>query len=85
MQTLRTDLTVSMSEFKKNPARILRDAGAQPVAVLSHNKAAFYMVEPAIFEGMLEDLADARLLPLLRQRIASAQRGETVEVDIDTV
>lgn len=85
MQSLCTDLTVSMSEFKKNPARILRDAGAQPVAVLSHNKAAFYMVEPAIFEAMLEDLADARLLPLLRQRIASAQRGETVEVDIDTV
>lgn len=74
-----------MSEFKKNPARILRDAGATPVAVLSHNKAAFYMVEPKLFEAMLEDLADARLFPLLRQRIASAQRGETVEVDIDTV
>lgn len=85
MQTLYTDLTVSMSDFKKNPARILRDAGAQPVAVLSHNKAAFYMVEPKLFEAMIEDLADARLLPLLKQRIASAARGETIEVDIDTL
>ena len=85
MQTLYTDLTVSMSDFKKNPARILRDAGAQPVAVLSHNKAAFYMVEPRLFEAMMEDLADARLLPLLKQRIASAARGETIEVDIDTI
>ncbi len=85
MQTLYTDLTVSMSDFKKNPARILRDAGAQPVAVLSHNKAAFYMVEPKLFEAMIEDLADARLLPLLKQRIASAARGETIAVDIDTL
>lgn len=85
MQTLYTDLTVSMSDFKKNPARILRDAGTQPVAVLSHNKAAFYMVEPRLFEAMIEDLADARLLPLLKQRIASAARGETIEVDIDTI
>lgn len=85
MQSLHTDLTVSMSEFKKNPARVLRDAGAQPVAVLSHNKAAFYMVEPGIFEAMLEDLADARLLPLLKRRIASAERGEITEVDVDTV
>lgn len=85
MQTLYTDLTVSMSDFKKNPAKVLRDAGAQPVAVLSHNKAAFYMVEPGLFEAMLEDLADARLLPLLKRRIASAERGEITEVDVDTV
>ena len=85
MQPLYTDLTVSMSDFKKNPAKVLRDAGAQPVAVLSHNMAAFYMVEPKLFEAMLEDLADARLLPLLKERIASAERGETVAVDIDTI
>ena len=85
MQALYTDLTVSMSDFKKNPAKILRDAGAQAVAVLSHNKAAFYMVEPGLFEAMLEELADARLLPLLMRRIASAERGEITEVDIDTV
>ena len=84
MQALYTDLTVSMSDFKKNPAKVLRDAGARPVAVLSHNKAAFYMVVPALFEAMLEDLADARLLPLLKRRIASAERGAITEVDIDT-
>ncbi len=85
MRPLYADLTVSMADFKKNPAKVLRDAGAQPVAVLSHNKATFYMVEPKLFEAMLEDLADARLLPLLKERIASAERGETVAVDIDTI
>jgi antitoxin StbD len=85
MQTIHTDLTISMSEFKKNPARVLRDAGTQPVAVLSHNKPAFYMLEPALFEALLDQVADARLLPLLRQRINNAEGGGYVEVDVDTV
>ena len=83
MQTLYTDLTISMSDFKKNPAKVLRAAGTQPVAVLNHNKAAFYMVNPELFEALIEAVADAQLLPLLKQRIASAQRGNYVEIDID--
>ncbi len=30
MQILFTDLTISMSDFKKNPAKVLRDAGQKP-------------------------------------------------------
>jgi antitoxin StbD len=83
MQTLFTSLTVSMSDFKKNPAKVLRDAQAQPVAVLNHNKAAFYMIEPALFEALLEDLADARITPLLKLR--QAQRDQAIEVDVDSL
>lgn len=83
MQTLFTDLTVSMSDFKKNPAKVLRDAGTQPVAVLNHNKAAFYMVEPSVFESMLEDLADAHITPLVKAR--QTQREQAIEVDIDSI
>ncbi|MFZ4617200.1 MAG: type II toxin-antitoxin system Phd/YefM family antitoxin [Rectinemataceae bacterium] len=83
METLLTDLTISMSDFKKNPAKVLREAGDRPVAVLNHNKAAFYLIEPGLFETMLEDLADLRITPLLRTRLA--ERDKAVEVDIDTV
>ena len=58
MQMLYTDRTVSMSEFKKNPASVLRAAERRPVAVLNHNKPAFYMVEPQLFEALMEELAD---------------------------
>ena len=51
-------MTVSMSEFKKNPAAVLRQAHSRPVAVLNHNKAAFYMVEPRLFQALLDELAD---------------------------
>ena len=85
MQSLLTDLTISMSDFKKNPAKVLRDAKTQPVAVLSHNKAAFYMVDPLLFEALIDEVEDAQLLPMLKARIASAAKGRYIEVDIDSV
>ncbi|MFY7981457.1 MAG: type II toxin-antitoxin system Phd/YefM family antitoxin [Limnohabitans sp.] len=83
METLMTQQTVSMSEFKRNPASVLRSANRRPVAVLSHNKAAFYMVEPALFEAMLDQMADRDLENLVRSRLE--QKAQAVSVDIDTV
>ena len=85
MQSLLTDLTISMSDFKKNPAKVLREAQTQPVAVLSHNKAAFYMVDPLLFEALIDEVEDAQMLPTLKARIASAAEGNVTEVDIDSV
>jgi antitoxin StbD len=54
MKTILSDLSVSMTEFKKNPNVALKESGGQAVAVLSHNKPAFYMVPPDRYEAMLE-------------------------------
>jgi antitoxin StbD len=85
MQSLLTNLTISMSEFKKNPAKVLRDAGDEPVAVLNHNKAAFYLLDPTLFEALIDEVEDAQLMPLLRQRIANAEKGNYKIVDIDAI
>jgi antitoxin StbD len=81
MKTIYADVTISMSEFKKNPAAVLRQANCRPVAVLNHNKAAFYMVEPALFEAMLEELADQELSCTVLARMG--ERARAIEVDID--
>ncbi len=83
MDVILADLTVSMSEFKKNPAAILRQAGKRPVAVLSHNKAAFYLVEPALFEAMLEELVDQELRDKVMARLD--ERARAIEVDVDEI
>ena len=83
MDVILADLTVSMSEFKKNPAAILRQAGKRPVAVLNHNKAAFYLVEPALFEAMLEELQDQELRDKVMARLVEHARA--IEVDIDEI
>lgn len=81
MQAILADVSVSMSEFKKNPAAVLREANNRPVAVLNHNKPAFYMVEPQLFEALMEELIDRDLMTKARTRLA--RRSEAVEVDFD--
>jgi len=83
MEAIFTDYSVSMSEFKKNPAQVLRTAGEKPVAVLNHNRTAFYMVTPKLFEALAQDLADLDLIDVVRQRLA--RKNTAVEVNIDNV
>ena len=48
MDVIYADLSVSMSSFKKSPAEVLRNAGGKPVAVLNHDRLAFYMLPPRL-------------------------------------
>jgi antitoxin StbD len=83
MDAILADYSVSISEFKKNPAEILRNAGEKPVAVLSHNRPAFYMVSPKVFEAMLEEISDRELIEKVRTRLGNL--SEAVEVNIDEI
>lgn len=83
MDTIYADFSVSMSEFKKNPAQVLRTVGEKPVAVLNHNRPAFYMVSPRLFEALVEEMADRELVALARQRLA--RKDAAIEVDIDEI
>ena len=82
MEALYANVTISMSEFKKNPAAVLREAKNRPVAVLNH-KAAFYMLEPALFEAMLEALSDEKLGRTVLERMS--ELAQAIEVDVDAI
>ena len=81
MESVLAQLSVRMSEFKKNPAEVLRAAKDKTVAVLTHNKPAFYMVSPKVFEAILEQLDDARLTELAGKRLKQKRRA--IEVTLD--
>ena len=83
MDTIYADLSISMSEFKKNPAQVLRSAGERPVAILNHNRPAFYMLTPAIFEAIVEELTDRNLNEIVRLRLL--RKDTAIEVDIDAI
>ncbi len=83
MDTILTDFTVSISVFKKNPTKVLREAGDAPVAVLSHNRTAFYVVEPKVYENMIEDAWKWNITPMIQDRMK--RRGSAIEVDIDSL
>lgn len=78
-QTVFADFTISMSEFKTNPSRIVEEQNGQPIAVLNRNKAAFYVVPPDVYEAMMDELDEARLTPIIKERLLKNKR---VRVDI---
>lgn len=60
--TILSRKTASITEFKKNPTAAMNESQGEPVAILNHNKAAFYCVPPAMFELMFEQMSDTLLL-----------------------
>ena len=81
METILSNLSVSMTEFKKNPNEALRESGGQAVAVLSHNKPAFYMVPPDRYEAMLEEIDDLQLVRVVKERLKQKDRAIGVTLD----
>ena len=53
------------------------------MAVLSHNKAAFYMIKPGLFQAMVEELAEYDLYRTVMSRMA--EKEQAIEVDIDAI
>ena len=80
METIFADHTVSISTFKASPAKVVKDAADKPLAVLSHNKPAFYALSPKLFEQIADILDDFELAEIVRARLANPK---IVEVSID--
>lgn len=81
MESVLADLSINISEFKKNPTDVLRRADNRAVAVLSNDKIAFYMVPPILMEALVEEIQDADLTQIARER--STLRCKAVAVDVD--
>ncbi len=73
------ETTVSMTDLRRNPGRILEDAGNFPVAVLNHNKPAAYLLSAKAYEALLDRLDDAELVKLVKQR----QGGKRIKVKLE--
>ncbi len=79
MDTIFTNMTVSVTELKRNFAAIIKQADESPVAILNHNRPEAYLLPAAYYErlmGYLEDLEDARL-------VHERANGPFVEVGLD--
>ncbi len=78
-ETILTKRTASISEFKKNPSAAMNESKGEPLAVLSHNKTAFYCVPPELFAAMMERIGDQMLLDKAISRIG----GEEIDVNLE--
>jgi len=71
--------SVSISELKKNPSRVILQAEGAPVAILNHNKPSAYLVPAETFEAVMEKLEEYELAKLVEERAEEA----TVKVSLD--
>jgi len=78
-KTIYAASTVSITELRRNPGAVIEEAGALPVAILNHNRAAAYLVPASTFESMIERLEDIELAELVRAR----RDGDTLHVSLD--
>ena len=73
-----TEKTVSITELRKNPAQFFQN---EPVAVLSNNKTAGYMVSAELYEQMIlimeqaSETATAKFRPNKKRLTVIARHG----------
>lgn len=61
MEHLLATRSISITELKRSPSAVIEQAGAEPVAVLNHNRPAAYLISPEVYAAMLDRLnADLR-------------------------
>lgn len=71
--------SVSISDLKKNPSRIINEAEGAPVAILNHNKPSAYLIPAEAFEILMEKFEDYELSRLVKERA----NEPTVKVSLD--
>lgn len=79
MEQLLATRSVSITELKRSPSAVLEQAGAEPVAVLNHNRPAAYLLSPAVYEAMVERL-NADLRTAIQEGMASGPAIAAVDV-----
>ncbi|RTZ62524.1 MAG: antitoxin [Gammaproteobacteria bacterium] len=81
MKHILANCTASISELKKNPTALLKEADGEPVAILNHNVPSAYLIPSDTYEWMMEQLDDARLAQIVAQR--ASEKEQAVEVTLD--
>jgi antitoxin StbD len=81
MEQILSDYSVSITELRNKPGELLRQAGGQTIAILSHNRPAAYLVSPATYKAMLEALEEKALATIVEERRSSLGNARTVKLD----
>lgn len=82
MDAVLAETSIGITELKKNPSAVIRDAGAGTVVILHHNKPSAYLVPARSYEALMDVLDDLQLLPVVRERMATWQADPDKVIDV---
>ena len=81
MERVHANLSVSISEFKKNPSALLVEANGEAVALLNHNKPTAYLIPAKTYERMLELIENAELLEIANLRLK--EKNQAIRINLE--
>ena len=81
MDYLVAKSSVSITDLKKNPSAVIKEAEGAPVVIHNHNRPSAYLVPADAFEAMLEKLDDLEIKKTVRKR----QKERSVPVSLDAL
>jgi len=81
MDYLVAKSSVSITDLKKNPSAVIKEAEGAPVVILNHNRPSAYIVPADAFEAMLERLDDLEIKKTVRKR----QSEKSIPVSLDAL
>lgn len=82
MQPILANYTASITELKKSPTQLLKNAGDEAVAILNHNVASAYLVPSSLYEKMMDVMDDYYLSKIVDERL-NYDEDELIEVSLD--
>lgn len=81
MQPILAKYTASITELKKSPTKLLKDAGDEAVAILNHNVASAYLVPSSLYEKMMDVMDDYYLSKIVDERLNDGEEPIRVKLD----
>lgn len=81
MQPILSNYTASITELKKSPTQLLKDAGNEAVAILNHNVASAYLVPSELYEKMIDIIDDYYLAKEVQERLKDGEKSFRVNID----
>lgn len=81
MQPILSNYTASITELKKSPSQILKDAGDEAVAILNHNVPSAYLVPSELYEKMIDIIDDYHLSKEVEERLKDNEKPIRVDID----
>ena len=81
MKQVLSSCSASISELKKNPTALLKEAEGSPIAILNHNIPAAYLIPADTYEWLMDKLEDAELAQIVNDRMS--EKDKAIEVSLD--
>ena len=78
---IHANLSVSISDLKRNPQAIINDAHGEAIALLNRNKPTAYIIPAETYEKLLEAAEDIELCRIIEQR--KGEKADAIEVELD--